>query len=38
MHENGLYILFDEPQKGIASGQFVAWYQAMECIGSAVIQ
>jgi tRNA-uridine 2-sulfurtransferase len=38
MRENGLYVLFDEPQKGIASGQFVAWYQGNECIGSAVIK
>ncbi len=38
MKENGLYVLFDEPQKGIASGQFVAWYQDNECIGSAVIK
>jgi tRNA U34 2-thiouridine synthase MnmA/TrmU len=24
-------------QKGIASGQFVAWYQGEECIGSGTI-
>ncbi|WP_026954172.1 tRNA 2-thiouridine(34) synthase MnmA [Algoriphagus vanfongensis] len=35
--ENGLYVLFDSPQKGIASGQFVAWYQGAECIGSGTI-
>jgi tRNA-specific 2-thiouridylase len=35
--ENGLYVLFDQPQKGIASGQFVAWYQGNECIGSGTI-
>ncbi|NVJ85515.1 MAG: tRNA 2-thiouridine(34) synthase MnmA [Algoriphagus sp.] len=35
--ENGLYLLFDEPQKGIASGQFVAWYEGDECIGSGTI-
>lgn len=35
--ENGLYVLFDQPQKGIASGQFVAWYEGEECIGSGTI-
>jgi tRNA-specific 2-thiouridylase len=35
--ENGLYVLFDQPQKGIASGQFVAWYSGEECIGSGTI-
>lgn len=35
--ENGLYVIFDSPQKGIASGQFVAWYQGEECIGSGTI-
>ncbi len=37
MKENGLYVLFDVPQKGIASGQFVAWYEGDECIGSGTI-
>ena len=35
--ENGLYILFREPQRGIAAGQFAAWYQGDELIGSGVI-
>ncbi|MDN3203671.1 tRNA 2-thiouridine(34) synthase MnmA [Algoriphagus sediminis] len=35
--ENGLYFIFDQPQKGIASGQFVAWYKGEECIGSGTI-
>ena len=35
--ENGLYVLFDQPQKGVASGQFVAWYEGDECIGSGTI-
>lgn len=35
--ENGLYVIFDQPQKGVASGQFVAWYQGEECIGSGTI-
>ncbi len=37
MKENGLYILFDQAQKGVASGQFVAWYEGEESIGSGVI-
>lgn len=35
--ENGLYVIFSSPQKGIASGQFVAWYNGEECIGSGTI-
>ena len=26
LRENGLYILFDAPQRGITPGQFAAWY------------
>lgn len=37
MKENGLYVLFDTAQKGIASGQFVAWYAGKESIGSGTI-
>ena len=37
MRTNGLYIVFDEPQKGVAPGQFAAWYKDDECIGSGVI-
>src|SRR5690606_20813030 len=37
MKENGLFVLFDAAQKGIASGQFVAWYDGEECIGSGTI-
>ncbi|WKN44682.1 tRNA 2-thiouridine(34) synthase MnmA [Tunicatimonas pelagia] len=33
----GLYIVFDRPQKSIAAGQFVAWYSGEELIGSGVI-
>ena len=33
----GLYILFDELMKGIAPGQFAAWYADDELIGSGVI-
>jgi tRNA-specific 2-thiouridylase len=35
--EKGLFVIFDIPQKGIASGQFVAWYTGEECIGSGTI-
>ncbi|MDH5365813.1 MAG: tRNA 2-thiouridine(34) synthase MnmA [Cyclobacteriaceae bacterium] len=37
MREEGLYIIFDTPQKAIAAGQFVAWYDGEELIGSGVI-
>ncbi|MEA2105698.1 MAG: tRNA 2-thiouridine(34) synthase MnmA [Bacteroidota bacterium] len=33
----GIYILFDNPQRGIAPGQFAAWYDEDELIGSGVI-
>ena len=33
----GLYIQFDEPQRGIAPGQFAAWYNGEELVGSGVI-
>ncbi len=33
----GLYLVFDEPQKSIAAGQFAAWYQGEELVGSGVI-
>jgi tRNA-specific 2-thiouridylase len=33
----GLYIVFDRPQKSIAAGQFAAWYDGEELIGSGVI-
>ena len=37
MEEDGLYIIFNEVQRGIASGQFAAWYDEEELIGSGVI-
>lgn len=37
MEEDGLYIIFDEPQRGIAAGQFAAWYKEDELIGSGTI-
>ncbi len=33
----GLYIIFDEPVKAIAAGQFAAWYFGNELVGSGVI-
>ena len=36
--EDGLYILFDEPQRGIAAGQFAAWYDGDNLVGSGVIE
>ena len=34
---SGLYILFDNPQRGITPGQFAVWYTGEEMIGSGVI-
>jgi tRNA-specific 2-thiouridylase len=33
----GLYIIFDNPQRGVTPGQFAAWYEGEECVGSGVI-
>lgn len=35
--EEGLYIIFDQPQKSITPGQFAAWYEGDELVGSGVI-
>lgn len=35
--ENGLYLIFEKPQRGVAPGQFAAWYDGEELIGSGVI-
>jgi len=37
MRANGMYILFDAPQRGITPGQFAAWYEGEEMLGSGVI-
>ena len=37
MRHNGLYILFDTPQRGITPGQFAVCYDGDEMIGSGVI-
>ncbi len=36
--ENGLYIIFNTKQRGVTPGQFAAWYEGEELIGSGVIQ
>lgn len=35
--EEGLYMIFDEEQRGITPGQFAAWYDGEELIGSGAI-
>lgn len=35
--ENGMYVSFQEPQSAITEGQFVAWYENDELLGSGVI-
>ena len=35
--EEGLYILFRQAQRGITAGQFAAWYDGDELLGSGVI-
>lgn len=35
--ENGLYVAFENKQSAITEGQFVAWYQEKELLGSGVI-
>lgn len=37
MREEGLYIIFNQLQKGITPGQFAAWYEGDELVGSGVI-
>lgn len=34
---NGLHIIFDRPQRGVTPGQFAAWYEGNELLGSGVI-
>ena len=35
--EEGLFITFEESQRGVAAGQFAAWYAEDELVGSGVI-
>ncbi len=37
VREGGAYLLFDEPQRGIAAGQFAVCYAGDELVGSGVI-
>jgi len=37
MTDDGMYIVFRKRQRGVAAGQFAAWYQKDELIGSGVI-
>lgn len=37
VRETGAYLVFDEPQRGITPGQFAAWYDGDELVGSGVI-
>ena len=36
-HEEGLYMIFEQEQRGVTPGQFAAWYDGDELIGSGVI-
>ena len=38
MTEMGGYLIFDRPQRGITPGQFAAWYDGEEVVGSGVIE
>jgi len=35
--DNGIFITFKDPQRGVTAGQFAAWYDNDELIGSGVI-
>ncbi|MBX7127003.1 MAG: tRNA 2-thiouridine(34) synthase MnmA [Cyclobacteriaceae bacterium] len=35
--DDGLYLIFDKPQRGVTPGQFAAWYDGEELLGSGVI-
>ena len=35
--EDGIYAVFDEPQRGVTPGQFAVWYDGDELVGSGVI-
>ena len=37
METDGLYIMFEHPQRGITPGQFATWYESDELLGSGVI-
>ncbi|TXI70252.1 MAG: tRNA 2-thiouridine(34) synthase MnmA, partial [Flavobacterium sp.] len=35
--KEGMYVVFENPQSAITEGQFVAWHQGEEILGSGVI-
>ena len=35
--EGGLYLLFDQAQRGVTAGQFAVWYDGDEMLGSGPI-
>ena len=35
--ENGMYVVFENQQSAITEGQFAAWYDGEELLGSGVI-
>ena len=35
--KDGMYVVFENPQSAITEGQFVAWHQNDEILGSGVI-
>ena len=35
--EEGIYIVFNHPQRGITPGQYAAWYDGEELLGSGII-
>jgi tRNA-specific 2-thiouridylase len=37
MKQEGMHIIFEKKQRGITSGQFAAWYDGEELLGSGVI-
>ncbi len=37
IRDEGAFLVFDTPQRGIAPGQFAAWYDGDELVGSGVI-
>ena len=37
VREDAVYLCFNEPQRGVAAGQFAAWYDGERVIGSGVI-
>jgi tRNA-specific 2-thiouridylase len=38
MKSEGIHMIFDKKQRGITSGQFAAWYDGEELLGSGVIR